>query len=324
MSQGPRRLIEDPEWGAAFEGLRDEHGVIEGLPDDVRADVALMIAASVAGAVGVAAAGAAGASLASSGSTGVATGSVSSALAGGASSAAAATGSVAASSSVVASSGVLAGSSVAAVGSGVASAVGAATAAGTLGAASASLAALGVVPKVIAVLSLAGAMTVGGVAVVKNTQSRTQVVVPAAENELQAGPGDVPPGETTYGRKKTEANRLSAAPVRGPRETGVAAHEVHSHADTEKAREGESKSVPEAQPAVAKAGVPTGLAGEVSLLGRARAALSTNREYAWTLLTEYHRRYPEGALRAEYETLVRRVQTAPGSEPAAVPAAEVR
>lgn len=314
MSQGPRRLIEDPDWGGAFEGLLEEHGRIERLPDNIRSDVAAMVAASVAGAVGVAAVGVAASSIAST------SGTLATASSGGVavSSAAAGVGTASAAAGGVAlGSGVAASSGVAAAGAGLASSVGAVsavtsmtavasmTAVGSLGAASASLAALGIVPKVILGLSLAGAVTVGGVAVVNNAPTQFSERE-AATVSVQAG-AEVEKGRNAWGalgKRKTEA----------PLRDSVEKPEGSAAADgsgAEQDAEALAKSDEGSPPAGPKPVVATGLAGEVSLLQRARAALSVNREYAWTLLNEYHRRYPQGALRSEYEVLVRRVQTVP-------------
>lgn len=314
MSQGPRRFIEDPEWGGAFEGLLDEHGPIDGLPDDVRADVALMIAASVAGAVGITAAGVTASSLASASGSAGATGGVSSVMAGGFGSATA--GSVGASAASVGAGGV------AAVGSGVASTVGVAATAGSLGAAGASLAALGALPKIVLVLSLAGAATAGGAAVVNQTQSGTtdsrtldsqtfdartfdsQGARTSSRAERGREQGDSVPDAPPAVRLDAEVSPVVATSTKEPHRSDV---------DVAPKSGGREASAPEV-PSVPKTETKSGLAGEVSLLGRARSALSVNREYAWTLLTEYHRRYPEGTMRAEYEALVRRAQTAPVEE----------
>lgn len=340
MSQGPRRLVEDPEWGGAFEGLSGEYGKIESLPDDVRGDVAAMIAASVAGAVGIAAVSAAGAAISSAsgaGTTATALGSVGTATtaagAGAAAGSVGAAGAGAAAGSFGAAGGVGAamttaggafgiGSSVAATGAATtvtattvaAVTAGSATALGTMGAGSASLAAMGLVPKVIAALSLAGAMTAGGVVVVKGTESRNVPSNGALVGDLVAG---VQVGPETVRSKKVSAGGVTTAPSKPI--------EPASESSTSAPDAGVKLAPPSStftndpdgtsSPTLRKSAA-SGLAGEVHLLARARAALSVNREQAWTLLNEYQRSYPNGALRAEYETLVRRVQTEPaGAEP---------
>lgn len=314
MSQGPRRFIEDPEWGGAFEGLLQEHGKIEGLPGDVRAEVAAMIAASVAGAVGIAAASAAGSAISSAGGAGTATTAASSVSALGSAGAGASATALGSTAGAATALGTTAATAVGAS-AGAAAALGAS---GTLAAGGASLAAVGLVPKVIAALSLAGAMTAGSVAVVKSTQSQ-EARSNGAEVERtvsESGPSDDGANSSLKG--------VSSSKVPGSTERALLGSdgvdtEPAKMVPTASAEEGPSTSPsasgvadPLSQPV--KKSTATGLAGEVRLLGRARAALSENREYAWTLLNEYQRRYPSGALRAEYEVLVRRVQTTPVDE----------
>lgn len=315
MTRRPQRLINDPEFAEIFKDLSEEQGCIEGLPDTVRQDVATMVSASVAGAVGLVALGGVTSSAVPVGGSAASGGALSTVAAGSTATTAGAVSGTVASGSVAAASSAALGSGVASTGVVASTAAGGLSIAGGFGAASASLAALGVVPKIIATVSLVGAVTAGGVVATRQAPAVPERAVAAPMSNEQATHESVSPPEGSIVRKAVPALDLSTLEddaERSSRELAQTEAEELT-AENRGTSAGAGDRTVHRPDSNASGG---GLAGEVNLLRKARLSMNTNPEQAWVFLNAYHRRYPQGALRSEYETLVKRVQSTSLSPPA--------
>jgi hypothetical protein len=277
MNSDPKRLMDDPYFGLALREWASEEGAVEPLSPALRAEVAGLVAATVAGAIGV------GALAASVSTTSTAT------AAGGVGASTASVGASVVATASVAPGAVVAGASLATGLSGLSSAV----------------VGLSLVPKILAGVALAGALGTGGMVAVERAQERSALAKSGEETAPRRGQPWAPNAEelrAVLGEEPLKAQRAGEPDFESAAEVSPGAR-----AD---AAEPLPRSALGSKRTGTSAAAKTPLADEVALLRRVRAVVDSDPEEAWRLLGEYHKRHPDGALRAEYQALVVRAQMA--------------
>jgi hypothetical protein len=295
MTNQPQKMMDDPVWGEAFREWASEERAPQALSKETRLEVAALLALGTASAVSATTAAAAATNGGLSGVT------ASSALG---AAGVASGGSVVATTTMAGAGTVLGATASAVTGASIAPVGGSAM--------FLSMGALGLVPKMILSVCVAGSVVAGGSLVDKALRSRD----PAPEIETPRPDGPDPqaalpvatPHDSQMREKTPSSDRVADhAAETAPVNDKLTAARRQTQAPTElrpRDRIGQVSSTGDG----VETTNPSALADEVALLREVRRVLPTDQEKAWQLLERYHARHPNGALRSEYEALVVRAQ----------------